>query len=58
MKPVFQGYTDKATLKRKPGLPKGFKYHAKKKKGNSFADVDSTLITPQKKCTINYTVES
>ena len=57
MKPVSQGYTDIATLKRKPGLPKGFKYHVKKK-GNSFADVESTLITPQKKCTINYTVKS
>ena len=48
MKPVSQGYTEIATLKRKPGLPKGVIYHVKKR-GNSFADVEGTLITPQKK---------
>jgi hypothetical protein len=47
MKPVSQGYTDMATLKRKPGLLKGFIYLVKKRE-NSFADVESTPTTDRK----------
>jgi hypothetical protein len=55
MKLVSQRYTEITTLRRKPGLLKGSKYHVQKREKFS-SEVEKTVITARIKSTIKYTV--